>query len=99
MISTELILYLIYTCILLHTRRITGYLRLERISGDDLVQLTAHSWVSCDIRLGCSGLYPVSLETSKDGDYTVSLGNYSLLDCPYGEKAFPYIHSESLISV
>jgi len=70
-----------------------------RTSGGDLVQPTAQSRVSSDVRSGCSGLYPVSFETPKDGDYTTSLGNCSLRDCPYGEKAFAYFPSESLISV
>lgn len=88
-ISTELILYSIHTYILLHTHRITGYLKLEEISGEDLVQPTSQSWVSSDVRSTCSGLYPVSLETSEDGDYSISLSNCSLLDCPYGENIFP----------
>lgn len=49
------------------THRITGYLRLEGISGDDLFHPTAHSWVSSDVILSCS----VSLETFKDGDDTI----------------------------
>lgn len=67
---------------------------MEGISGDDLVQPAAHNWVSSVVISGCS----VSLETSKV-ETTQSLGSYSLFDYTYDEKAFSYIHSESLNSV
>lgn len=80
--ASELILYLIHTCILLHTHRITGYLKLKQSLEKNRAQPTAQSWVSSDVRLASSGLYPIGLETFKDRDYTTSLGNCSLLDCP-----------------
>lgn len=88
MVSTELILYLIYTYILLHTgsQDIWGWKgSLEMIYSNQL--LTAGSAVTW-YQVAQSFLKPSGMET------TQSLGNCSLLDYPYDEKAFPLIHSE-----
>lgn len=88
MVSTELILYIIYTYILLHTESqdIWGWKgSLEMIYSTQL--LTAGSALTW-YRVAQSVLKPSRMET------TQSLGNCSLLDYPYDEKAFPYTQSE-----
>lgn len=57
--------------------------------------LTAVSAVSSD-RLTHGFLSCWMLKTSKDGEGTTSLGDCS--HCSLGERGFPYIHSEALLS-
>lgn len=60
------------------------------------VQPPAHSRLSCEIRLSPGrALSCWVLKTSKDGDYTTSLGDRSC--CPHGERGFLYIQFEALL--
>lgn len=48
---------------------------LEETSGSHTGPPPAQSRIGSEFREGCSGLCPLILKTSKDGDYTVSLGS------------------------
>lgn len=57
------------------------------------------SRVSCEVRPGCSGIYPVKSWKPPGMEMPQPPCASCGTDCPCGEKVFPYIHFEYLVSI